>query len=144
MKGNLADFHEGTASLSFLPLPDLAVEVGKGQASWGPAARDNLGLSDNAPAFDMIRLRGQFGILKLVSIAGALRPCPDRPDSPQCAGVGDTSASYIANGVRRPLERDKYLAAHRVEASLFDWLDIGIHEVLVYGDRPHSRPTSTR
>ena len=136
LKGNLADFHEGTASLSFSPLPDLAVEVGKGQASWGPAARDNLGLSDNAPAFDMIRLRGQFGILKLVSIAGALRPCPDRPDSPQCAGVGDTSESYIANGVRRPLEREKYLAAHRVEASFSDWLDVGFHEVLVYGDRP--------
>ncbi len=136
LKGNIADFHEGTAALFFSPLPDLMVEVGKGQASWGPAARDNLGLSDNAPAFDMIRLRGQFGILKLVSIAGALRPCPDRPDSPQCAGVGDSSASYLVNGVRRPLERGKYLAAHRVEASLFDWLDVGLHEVLVYGDRP--------
>ena len=136
LKEDLADFHEGTAALFFSPLPGLTVEVGKGQASWGPAARDNLGLSDNAPGFDMIRLRGQFGKLKLVSIAGALRPCPDRPDSPQCAGVGDTSSSYIVNGVRRPLERRKYLAAHRVEASFFDWLDVGFHEVLVYGDRP--------
>ena len=93
LKEDLADFHEGTGALFFSPLPGLTVEVGKGQASWGPAARDNLGLSDNAPGFDMVRLRGQFGILKLVSIAGALRPCPDRPDSPQCAGVGDTSSS---------------------------------------------------
>ena len=135
LKGNRVDYHEGTALLSFAILPQLRLEVGKGVASWGPVAGDNLVLSNNAPAFDMIRLRGRFGALKLVSIAGTLRPCPDRPDSPLCAGVGDSTATYVANGITRALDRDKQIAAHRLEVSVAPWLDVGFHEVLVYGDR---------
>jgi hypothetical protein len=52
-----------------------------------------------------------------------------------CSGAGDTSASYVVNGMARTLDRDKYLAAHRLEAAVAPWLDVGFQEVLVYGDR---------
>ena len=134
LKGGRADFHEGAAYV-VLSLPFADVELGKDEVRWGPAPGDNLGLSNNAPSFDMLRLRARYGVFKLVSIAGVLRPCPDRPDSPVCAGVRDSTKTYVVNGITRPLDREKYLAAHRLEAALAPWIDIGFQEVLVYGDR---------
>ena len=134
LKGEVVDFHEGMASLDF-SLPFFEVELGKGEAAWGPAPEDNLGLSRNAPSFDMLRLRARFGAFKLVSIAGSLRPCPARGDSPICSGTVDSLASYTVNGLPRRLERRKFLAAHRVEVELARWIDLGFQEVVVYGDR---------
>lgn len=135
LKGDLVDFHEGMAYLTF-SLSSVEVELGKDEVSWGPAPDDNLGLSHNAPSFDMMRLRAHYGALKLVSIAGFLRPCPDRPDSPVCGGGdGDEEASYIVDGTARTLEREKHLAAHRLEVALAPWLDLGFQEVVIYGDR---------
>ena len=134
LKGEVVDFHEGMASLHF-SLPFLEVELGKGEAAWGPAPEDNLGLSRNAPSFDMLRLRARYGAFKLVSIAGSLRPCPARGDSPLCSGTVDSQASYTVNGLPRRLERSKYLAAHRLEVELARWIDLGFQEVVVYGDR---------
>ena len=134
LKGDRVDYHQGSAYFAF-SLPFVDVQMGKDEARWGPGPADNLGLSNNAPAFDMLRLKARLGALKLVSIAGVLRPCPDRPDSPLCAGVGDSTSTYITNGITRALDRDKYLAAHRLEAAVTPWLDLGFQEVLVYGDR---------
>jgi hypothetical protein len=134
LKGGLADYHEGTAYLTF-SWAFLEVELGKDEANWGPGPRDNLGLSNNAPSFDLIRLRARHGSLKLVSLTGFLRPCPDRPDSPLCGGEGDLQASYIANGTARTLEREKRLAAHRLEWAAAPWLDLGFQEMVIYGDR---------
>ena len=134
LKGNRVDYHEGTAYFAF-GTPFVDVQVGKDVASWGPARVDNLGLSNNAPSFDMVRLNTRLGSFKLVSIAGFLRPCPDRPDSPLCSGVSDGSTSYVVNNISRTLDRDKYLAAHRMEVRLARWIDVGFQEVVVYGDR---------
>ncbi|NKB70253.1 MAG: hypothetical protein GKR89_24545 [Candidatus Latescibacteria bacterium] len=134
LKGGLVDYHEGRGYLTF-DLGGLAVEAGRDEVRWGPAPGDNLGLSNNAPAFDMVRLRTRLGGIELVSIAGSLRPCPARGDSPLCQGTADSLASYISQGNHRVLERDKYLAAHRLEAALTPWLDVGFQEVVVYGDR---------
>lgn len=135
LKGDLADYHEGTAYVTFSLHPIVDVEIGKDQVQWGPAPGYNLGLSDGAPAFDMLRLRARYGVLKLVSVAAKLRPCPDRPDSPVCGETGDGGASYIVNGTSRTLEPEKYMSAHRLEAAVTPWLDLGFQEVVVYGDR---------
>lgn len=133
LKGDLADYHQGVAYLVF-SLPFVDVEFGKDEVAWGPGPADNLGLSRNAPAFDMLRLRTRLGAFKLVSIAGSLRPCPDRPDSPRCGGMASPE-SYIVNQMTRQLDREKYLAAHRLEVALAPWIDLGFQEVVVYGDR---------
>ena len=88
LKGDLADYHEGLAYLTFA-LPFFNIEIGKNEAQWGPAPENNLGLNAIAPTYDMVRLKTTLGALKLVSISGILRPCPDRPDSPVCSGLGD-------------------------------------------------------
>ena len=134
LKGDLADYHQSKSYFVF-DLPLFRVELGKGEVSWGPALEDNLGLSNNAPSFDMVRLQARYGAFKLVSIAGFLRPCPDRGDSPLCRGLMDIEESYIVNGVDRRLDREKFLAAHRFEVALTSWIDFGFQEVVIYGDR---------
>ncbi len=134
LKGHAADFHEGTAYVKFAVGP-VEVQLGKDEALWGPAPEQNLGLGNNAPSFNMIRLQSQFGAVKLVSISAELRPCPNRPDSPLCAGTADSAATYSVNGMVRLLDRQKYLAAHRLEIALTPWLDLGFQELVVYGDR---------
>ncbi len=134
LKGGVVDFHEGSAYLTF-SWGFVDVEMGKDQLNWGPAPTDNLGLSANAPSFDLIRLRAMYGAFKLVSVTGFLRACPDRPDTPLCGGDGDLAASYIVNGTARRLERDKHLAAHRLEVAVAPWLDLGFEEMVIYGDR---------
>ncbi len=134
LKGSLTDYHEAMAYVTFA-LPYVSVEFGKDEAMWGPGRYDNLGLSHNAPSFTMLRLSSNLGAFRLVSIAGALRPCPDRADSPLCHGMADPVSSYVVNGQSRILERPKYLAAHRLEVAVASWLDVGFHEVVVYGDR---------
>ena len=135
LKGNLADFHRGAAYVTFGLGPWVDVQIGKDQVEWGPAPQDNLGLSANAPAFDMVRLRTRLGALELVSLHGSLQTCPDRPDSPLCGGEADANASYIVNGMSRVLDRDKWIAAHRVEVAVTPSLEIGFQEVVIYGDR---------
>lgn len=133
LKGGLADYHHGLGYLTFgLPFGD--VELGRDEVEWGPAPGDNLGLSRNAPAYDLVRLRGRLGAFKLVSLHAALRPCPDRPDSPLCGGQASPE-SYIVNQTTRTLDREKYLAAHRLEVAVAPWLDLGFQEEVVYGDR---------
>jgi len=134
LKGDLADFHEGTAYLSFAVGP-VDVQVGKDELMWGPAPLENLGLSKNTPSYNLVRLKSRLGAFKLISVSAELRPCPDRPDSPLCRGVGDSTATYITNGISRPLDREKYLAAHRLEVALAPWIDLGFQEVVIYGDR---------
>ena len=134
LKGNLADSHEGTAYLAFA-LGPVNVQVGKDEAAWGPAPGQNLGLGSNAPSFNLVRLKSRLGAFRLVALSGELQPCPDRPDSPLCRGLADSSATYITNGISRRLDRKKYLAAHRLEVALAPWLDLGFQEVVVYGDR---------
>ncbi len=133
-KGGVVDYHEGTAYLTF-SWSAVDLELGKDEVSWGPGPGDNLGLSHNAPSFDLVRLRAHYGAFKLVSVTGFLRPCPDRPDSPVCGGDGDLQASYIVNSTARTLERGKYLAAHRLEVAVAPWMDLGFEEMVVYGDR---------
>ena len=134
LKGTLTDYHEAMAYMT-VSLPYLAVEFGKDEARWGPGREDNLGLSNHASSFPMLRMKSKLGAFRLVSIAGVLRACPDRPDSPLCSGMADEAASYIVNRQSRTIERSKYIAAHRFEVALTDWLDLGFHEVVIYGDR---------
>jgi hypothetical protein len=137
LKGGVADYHRGAAYVTVGFGPDVHLQAGKDQVSWGPSTEptQNLGLSSAAPAFDMVRLQTRLGALRFVSLHGALRPCPDRPDAPVCAGEADSAASYIVNRQTRLLDRDKWIAAHRLEWAVSPRLDLGLQEVVIYADR---------
>ena len=88
-------------------LPWFRIEFGRDRARWGPGARGSLMLSAHNPRFDMLRLRVQFKRFKFTSIHGKLS-----------SGIGS-----------------KYLAAHRLEVTLFHWLIVSGSESVVYGNR---------
>ena len=64
LKGTLTDYHEAMAYMT-ISLPHLAVEFGKDEARWGPGRQDNLGLSNHAPSFTMLRLKSKLWCLPL-------------------------------------------------------------------------------
>lgn len=107
-----------------IKLPFCAVSAGKFSDSWGPAAWDNLMLSENATSFNQIRFVFETGPLTLISLSGGLRTEELDPGSGIEVANGDVKYSY----------RKKYLAAHRLEADL-GRLSLGFNEAVVYTDK---------
>lgn len=122
-KGKVVDYRQATA-MGILRLPWFRLEVGKDFASWGPGFQPNLVLSNNAPSFDQVRLTGTYGRVRLTALSGTLRSL-----------LPDSSRSYSTLLNPRIIDRRKLISAHRAEISLSDRIDLGLHEVVVYGDR---------
>ncbi len=98
--------------------------VGKERNAWGPGHWGNLALSDRPTSYDQIKFQVRFSKFKFTSIAGVLRPYPEI-----------TAYSYFTGHFQRTLWAHKYLAAHRLEVLPFPRLKLGLHEVLIYGER---------
>ncbi len=95
----------------------LRLQFGKDFLSWGPGRHSNLLLSDNAPAFDHLRLDAEFRRLKLTYLHGWLR-----------------SDRLPVNDNGRMSDR-KYIVAHRLEAKILPWLFVAGNESVIYGGR---------
>jgi len=86
--------------------------LGRDHLRWGPGYQDVLLLSDRIPPFDMAKLEGNLGSLKLIFFAAAL----DR------FWVDDYG--FMAK---------RYLAGHRINMKLKFGLEMGVSEVVLYG-----------
>lgn len=106
LSGKQAYSDDALAVLSW-HLPWLRMEFGRDRAHWGPGFRGGLLISQQNPRFDMLRINVNFIGFRFTSIHGKLN-----------SELGD-----------------KYLAAHRLEFTLFPWLIIGGSESVVYGGR---------
>lgn len=93
------------------------IEFGRERLLVGTGYGDRLLLSDNAPAFDAIRIDAHYKSLRFVFIHGSL--------------VQD-SASFPGTIVEEPPGSNKYLALHRVQLSLVNTLNFGVSEMTVY------------
>ncbi|MBD3289673.1 hypothetical protein GF337_12780 [candidate division KSB1 bacterium] len=82
-------------------------EFGRDQVKWGPGQRGSLMISAENPLFEMLKVKFSFNRFQFTSFHGTLH-----------SGVGT-----------------KYLAGHRLELKLFDWLHIAGSEAVVYGNR---------
>jgi hypothetical protein len=121
LKGDVADYEETVAYLVW-ELPWFEATFGKDRLRWGPGWRGNVILSDTGPSFDMIKLKARYKRFTLTSVTGFLR-----------TDLADSSRSY--DGGRKLVPRKKRLAAHRIEISVSEKVDIGFSEMVVYGDR---------
>ncbi len=83
------------------------LEFGRDQIKWGPGLRGSLMLSSENPLFQMLKLKFSFNRFQFSSFHGTLH-----------SGTGT-----------------KYLAGHRLELKLFDWLYISGSEAIIYGNR---------
>ncbi|MEK6651137.1 MAG: hypothetical protein AABY75_09175 [Bacteroidota bacterium] len=97
---------------------------------WSTGRRGSLMLSPKAPAAPQIRFRAALADwLDFTYIHADLS-----------SNVLDSSRSYSAYSSPsvnffRPVYRQKYMAAHVLEASVTDWLDVSFGESIVYSDK---------
>lgn len=92
-------------------------QFGKDRLAMGPGDHSNLMLSDNAPAFDNLRLDVEFDRLKFTYFHGFLK---------------SETLPYNFKGDEAD---DKKIAGHRLEFRLFDGLFFSANEAVIYGGR---------
>ena len=104
----------------------LKLRFGRDDIHWGPGKTGGLMLSDNPPPWDLFSARYELGnSLRFVFVTGKLYPYPE-----VYASIDTTSS-----GIIRSIRAGKYISAHRLEIYPFDWLELGISESVIYGER---------
>jgi hypothetical protein len=117
-------YHDETIAYLLLSLPYVEVELGKNNNRWGPGRTGALALSDYASSYDQIKLSARFWRARFTYVHGFLRQYPPL-----------TEREYVVNGVTRKIFSNKFFAAHRLELRPWRWLQIGLHETVIYGER---------
>lgn len=105
------------------------ISVEKMHNVWGAGERGNIILSNKAPSFPQIKLRAPLGEnIDFVYIHGWLH-----------SNMNDSIRSYNVNDFGSPLTRiiykQKFIAAHMLEFTPWDGVDIAIGESEIYGGR---------
>ncbi|KAB2925482.1 MAG: hypothetical protein F9K22_03215 [Bacteroidetes bacterium] len=112
-----------------LDIAGAALSVEKMHNVWGTAERGTIILSNKAPSYPQIKLRMPLGDdITFTYLHGWLH-----------SNSMDSLRTYAVTGYGEPLTRvifrQKYIAAHMVEFSLWDGVDIAIGESEIYGGR---------
>lgn len=108
-------YHDETVAYLVFRLPYFNLTLGKDENKWGPGERGNLALSDYATSYDQIKFSVNYWRFKFTSLTAFLRPYPDIIENDQILSKG--------------------MAAHRLEMNLWKYLQIGLHETVIYGGR---------
>ena len=101
------------SSLSSIEFPDLDLMVGRDSMKWGPGYQGNLVLSDNPPAFDMIRYSGTVDLSDFGGRNGSL-------NFTKFFSLLDPLAG-----------ESRYFSGQRLEYKPFDILTLGLSETAV-------------
>lgn len=100
----------------------ISAQVGRERVLWGNSYGDKLFISDYHRVFDAIRMDAEYKNIKYTFLHGWLLGKPG-------------NRLPLDNGASEPVVADKYIAAHRFEFSINNYLDLGIHELSVYSNR---------
>ncbi len=93
----------------------LDLLVGRDWLFWGSSPYKSVGISDNSPAFDQIRLTGRLGSrLKATAFTTQL------------------DSTWYDDGKRRYLAK-RYMSGHRLDYQFTDRVEIGVAEWVLYG-----------
>lgn len=116
----VVDFKRGYLqyNLSFTDNAEINLLFGRDYVYWGASPIKSVGISDNSPSFELVRLTGiipcKIGTLKVAAFSAQL------------------NSTWFDDGTIRYLAK-RYLSAHRVDYKFRDWLEIGISEMVLYG-----------
>ena len=116
----VVDFKRGYLQYHLMTFGDaeLNLLVGRDFVFWGGSPNKSVGISDNSPPFELIRLTGTFpckiGTLKATAFSAQL------------------NSTWFDDGTTRYLAK-RYLSAHRLDYQFSDWLEIGAAEWVLYG-----------
>jgi hypothetical protein len=120
-RGSYAYYDWSHAHLT-LRVPWLELQLGRQPLSWGPGDRGHLALSSHPPAYDFVQIRVTVRRVRYVYLHGFLLS-------------GEATERVTPEGFIRKEYPNKFVAAHRIEASPFSWLSLGLHEAIIYGER---------
>jgi hypothetical protein len=109
-------WHDETNAYLVFKLPYMQLILGKDFNYWGPGYNGALTLSNHATSFDQIKLQTKIWRLKFTYLWGFLRTFPPILD---------------ANSKSTP----KNIVAHRLEINAARWLNLGVHETVIFGNR---------
>ncbi|MCK9410351.1 MAG: hypothetical protein M0R68_14585, partial [Bacteroidetes bacterium] len=108
----------------------ITLSAEKMHNEWGSGERGNIILSNKAPSFPQIKMRAKFGEnVDFTYLHGWLHS--DILDSSRIYQNPDVAGGF---GFRRVF-RQKYIAAHMIEFTPWDGVDIAIGESQIYGSR---------
>lgn len=119
-RGYVVDFKRSYLQYHLMPFGDAELDllVGRDFVFWGTSPDKSVGISDNSPPFELIRLTGTFpckiGTLKVTAFSAQLNS----------TWFDDGTARYLAK---------RYLSAHRLDYQFSDWLEISAAEWVLYG-----------
>ncbi len=117
--------YDETEAYIYFDLSYFDLILAREALEWGPARRGNLLLNDNASPFDHFRLSAKYDRFKFTMVQGEL-----------ISDIEDSLRTYtLSDGRERKALASKWLAAHRLELSLFDGLELGFQELIIYGER---------
>jgi hypothetical protein len=103
-------------SLSDLEFPALDLLVGRNYMKWGPGYQGNLILSDNSPAFDMIKYSGTIDLNELGE------------------GLGRVNFTKFFS-LLEPLDgKNRYFLGQRLEYKPLDTLTLGLSETAIISE----------
>lgn len=100
----------------------LSVQIGRERILWGRSYGDKLYISDYARIFDAVKVDFEYKFLRYVFMHGWLN--------------GKKRIVYIPEyNSFEPIVSDKYVAAHRVDFFVKNYLQFGIQEFQIYSNR---------
>jgi hypothetical protein len=108
------DFTEAYLKADFGP---VNLQFGREYNQIGTGYDDRLLLSNNAPAFDFLKLEARYKSVRLVFLHGSI--------------VGD-STQFPGLVQSEPQGSQKYFAMHRLQFSGFDRFNFGVSEMIIY------------
>ena len=108
-------YHDETTAYVTYHNTNLDIMYGKAKNQWGPGRTGQLMLSDAATSYDQIKLQLSLPRLKYTSMLAWLKHY--------------TPEYYAGNA------QTKLLAAHRIEFTPWNWLELGLQESVVYSGR---------
>lgn len=105
-------------NISFSEDASVNLLFGRDYVYWGASSFHSVGISDNSPPFELVRLTGTFpckiGTLKASAFTAQL------------------NSTWYDDGATRYLAK-RYLSAHRIDYQINTWLEIGLAEWVLYG-----------
>ena len=100
-------------SLTSIEFPALDLQVGRDCMKWGPGYQGNLVLSDNPPAFDMIKYSGTFDLNEFGE------------------GLGSVNFTKFFSLLDTLEDENRYFSGQRLEYKPFDTLALGLSETAI-------------
>lgn len=116
----VVDFKRAYLQYNLISFGDVEFNIlaGRDYIYWGASPDKSVGISDNSPPFEHIRLTGlipcKIGTLKASAFTAQL------------------NSTWNDDGTTRYLAK-RYLSAHRIDYQYSDWLEMGIAEWVLYG-----------